>query len=384
MQEPIPSSETATPLRVCHLIPGISGTAKHWSRLEQALERSKLYDQIYIHDSSVSQKGYNPNHFRTLGELFLDNIEAVKQRGGSLDVLATSLATTDLEGVFKVIERETHDPNFFAKPENAQALRLILISPWGFVESISEAFSSIQRFGGLLKEMGTKGGDEMGIMSLQLVKPKEVNESMLADALTETYPERVQKIEDQPEVSTLDISELERQSEDYFKRLKSKDQTDLQKVDLLIQDAVTEKNWSELKKLLRQRGIVLYPYIWNVLQGKEIDDAEPVDFSKSMRLGGQLGISFLKRAPAIIQSTLLGKPYQRLLELMRAGASVNFLIPEFDQIVPARDIEDFINLSLVQGKKDKESRALNLKSTTHVSSYSMNQVALVNALRQLY
>ena len=394
------------PKRFIHFIPGITGTERPKGTLNEALVKARkddqqnnqpLYHEVHTYDSSVSEKGYDSKHFKTIAAAILGNLKEAKETNGQVDILTTSLGTTDLMQIFKVIE--TDDPEFFKQPENVRALRLILISPWGLVqglseesfstlrfgelvkqrEKIAETFSLVMRFGGLLKEMIIKDGDEMGILSLQMIKPKDIDPAILTSAVTSTYQERAQKIEDQQTVETLDAEGLEEQSKVYVNKLKPADQVKLLGIDSQISSAISLENWKQLKILLKSRGTLLHSYIWNILQGKEIDAVQPVNLSESTRSIGQLAISFFKNAPSIIKSTMTGEVYQKLITLRDAGVSINFFLPEFDQIVLAQDISKFIETS----EEEKKPEVRNVLSGTHTSLYSLNLQALIDAIKTL-
>lgn len=409
MEEPGRSIEMGIPprpQRIVHLIPGISGTASQWSGIHKALEKAelnggKLYDRVITHDSSVTTKGYDPEHFKKIAQPVVTDLKA----GKSLDFLVTSLAATDLMQIFRSVEEITDDPDFFNNPEIAKKIRLILISPWGLVEGVPEelfqprrfgellqkrkeilqAFSLVTRFAGLLKDIGITGlvgSREMGIMSLQMILPDGINPSALTSTVTAAYSKSSQKIEGQEIVKTLSAEGLRDQSNEYWSQLKSNDQDKLAKIDPLLKAAVEKEDLQQFRDQLEARGKVLNQYILNILGGKEINSEEPIDLSQLRRGFGQLAHSFLKNAPAIIKSTATGEVYHRLLALKDAGVSLHFLLPEYDQIVLDDDINKFVVASESREKGQKPG-VTNLLSNTHTSSYSFNLQALVNGIKSL-
>lgn len=397
MLEPLPESSLKPvstefqpkppPKNYCHLIPGITGTEKHWGRakevLAQAQENGKtIYDSVVVHASSVSEKAHIWKHHEKVGQAILNDIKKIKgnETGGKVEVLVTSLGAHDLAEAIKAIEKITKDPFFFEKSENAQALRLILISPWGFTQGYSEAFQSIGRFGKLVKEMAS-GGLEMGFNSLQLIKPSGIDASALSLAVTAVDQERVQKLEGYPEISSFDTPDLERQSREYFDKLTLKDQDSLTKIDSEMLGAINKQEWPLVEKKLRERGELLAKPIWNVAGGKDLYDKQPLNLSQLTQTVGSLAFSFLMNAPSIIQSTIVGEPYKKFMELAVRGVEIGFIQPELDTVVPAWIDQRFIDEAKSRAGK---TRAVNVKSETHTSTYSWNQGALVKAARELF
>jgi len=385
------------PQRFCHLIPGISGTKDGWRGIEKVIRKSVIdghsYQNVQVHDSSVSVNTPNPNHFGVMAESFIQDLELAKETDGKVDIIVTSLGTNDVMRVLKIIEDQ--------HPENLQFLRLFLISPWGLVKpgdrqhprelmhGLVEGADSLYRFGKLLKGIMTKG-DDMVFLAHQAILPVGVDPLILTKALTKAYSSRAQKIEGSPEMTTLDTSTLRDRSKNNLNLMKEADRERLEKIDGEITELLSlglngEKWIGRFKELNKRRAKIIGSYIWKFFDATGKDEIEPnaserTNSEKKVRgMIGNLAISLSNNLGPIFKSTF-GTDYLQMIHLMEMGVPIHFIAGEFDPIVKPGQYERFIG-----EYKNKGAKPVAITGLTwgHIDSYSLNQEALAKAVNEV-
>jgi hypothetical protein len=374
------SKRDISPQRFCHLIPGISATADVWKGIEKVMKKSEIqghtYDDVLVHDSSVSLSSHDPKHFDKIAGVFSQNLETAIKTNGTVDVVTTSLGTSD---VLRVIDRMFQQKKY--NEDDLKHLRLFLISPWGLVHGWSEGASSVFRFGRLCKQLGLVGGDEMGFLSFQSIAPSGVNLTELTNAISLAYPERIEEIKGYEAVQTMEETDsFKEQSKKNLDLMEPQDRQDLENIDKQIGEALIRKSDDEkwrnhFKYLNKRRGEIIKPYVW-----KFFEDPEKVE---TQRTFGQLAVSLAKHPVSAFKNyaslfkSTFGGDYQKMIQLMEQGVSIHFIAGELDLIVQARQYEEFMAHFQGKGKKPK---AVTGKGWTHISPYSTNQESLIKAM----
>ncbi len=187
-----------------------------------------------------------------------------------------------------------------------------------------------------------------GLNSLLLAPPKDINSEELYQKLRQALP----KISLYQEGSqTITPSH----SIDFEPHLTDEERTQLTKVDEEIRQALETDSRKQLKKLLGQRGKILARVQLKAFAGEYFDqtgrqELEKIGVTETAKLYAQA----LLGMPSLVRDVLKGKTLETVEFLSKKGVKTEFLIPEYDVVLPLRYIQDFftgkpLNATLLVG-----------------------------------
>lgn len=305
--EASPIKEKST--RSCVFIPGMqanhSGMRAEFG-INKALQRFYGKDKVLTFNSIVSTDSPFPKRFAFMADKIM-----AKAAEGPLDIAVHSLGATELRKVIKAIKKK--NKNFFKNPELKKNLRFILIGPSGFNKSALDKLKYARNIARI------NGKKEKGFETLDAFRPTTISSGELslifrADSNKREGVAVYQAKNNQENVIFLS-SKLRKALADHDKELAG---------------AIKKNDTHKASQLVKKRAEDAAESLQQVFEGAPMKRKGKA----KTQIGGVAGLGVLLEAAG-------SKPMRTLRKLADEGYQVDFLVPEFDFIVPIDKIEKF-------------------------------------------
>lgn len=304
------------------VLPGITTNYRNIRSLAGELAR---YGDVEgkVWNSILSADRPEPGRFRAMAE----SIGSALKDGRKVVLVGWSLGGSEIiQALLTLRQQEKRYAEL-----NFSKLELVLVSPNGVFEGISGAVRFVQE--DLPRLLATMEADSpyQKLDSLITFPPEGIDPKQLGPALREIYPGLSQLTGHEDTVGQVPQT-TER---DYFNRLKPEDRQAVQSIDqhlatLLQVDPPAPEQWNALRELLEKRGSILQPYQQELYAGDYYPEPEPERLTFRTDLFATALLGFLPS----LKIMMLGKYPEFIKGLSDRGATVRFLVPEFDAFVP--------------------------------------------------
>lgn len=326
----------------CLFIPGGLATHEGVASIDQMLKQRYGKENVLVPNSVFSFERPNPQRFTQMAK----ELSKAMKEGKSVDVYTHSGGGVELVRVIKEWQRIA--PKFFEQ-ETIDNLKIVLISPAGFFKGISGAADFLKRLGKFAYfDFISKKNVFRGLTSLLLVPPKDINSEELYGQLRKALPEISLY---QTGLETINPPH----GIDYQPYLTKEEATQLKALDEKINQLLETGSLKELKKYLGQRGKMLARVQLKAFAGEYFDqtgyqELPKIGVAETAKLYGQA----LLGMPSLFKDVLLGKTLETVQFLSKKGVKTEFLVPEYDIILPFRNVREFfgekpLNATLLAG-----------------------------------
>jgi hypothetical protein len=341
-------------------ISGMKGTDNDLLRIGSGLRGEYGGENVTMFNSIFSTDTPNRQRFETMADV-------IQERAATgLDIVVHSLGAEELRRAVKILKKR--DKEFFDKLENAENLRIVLVAPSGFSQGVKERIQYTKGFLNILKhhdhEMSTLFARDdsvlRGLESLHIF-PLD-NAADVTQKLTETAPEWSQK---RGKTDIVRFDEPQSNKNYIERKLNPEEQVYLSEVDRRLQTALAEDSIEVARNLIVERGKVLRPVL-SSFYGCEFEPGLTSEEKKRklpQRMGKFLVIRSLMRAGG-------GKAVKEFSKLSKEGVQVDWLVPEYDCIVPLKTAEKYYD-SLGD---DANGMIKLLEGATHISVPSQQEI----------
>lgn len=323
-----PTKESPQKQRHCLVLSGFSATTAGINEIKGVFETQYGgAENVRTFNSAVNFKDpQNPNRFNEMA----DFIEAHAKDG--LDIVAHSFGAAELTKAMSIIRKR--DEAFFDKKENAQNLRIVLISPGGFNEGFSGPFrylTRVMKFAREQAEFPIYSKSETlprGIDALTAFPPKDIESSVLAQAMREAIPELSQYREEAVKMISLD------EQRDNVTHLSEDQKEQVAVYGEMMRIAIENRNYDGLKRLIASYGKILRSPLNAILVGS-FDSAknqalEAAQGSIRAMVGGIIGSI---KSVGLVFDVLGSAPMKELAELQKKGVDMEIVLPENDLLM---------------------------------------------------
>lgn len=315
----------------CLFISGGSGTSAGISGIKEGLERQYGAGKVDVFNSALDfEDPQNPKRFDQMA----DFVQSHSKEG--LDIVAHSLGAVELKKTIDIVKKR--DEAFFDKKENVENVNIVLISPSGFSEGIKGPFrflGRILRYGyeqGGLGFMSKSDSSFRGIDALTAFPPKGIKSQDLAEALRKAMPELSQLDKGQ----SAEIIPLQRE-DNYLNKLSDKEKLQQELYSAMMSNAIANGNYDGLRYLVIGYGKMLRKPLEQVYKGNFESTGAPILEATKATIGGYIELL------NILVDAFGSKPMKELAKLKDKGVNVNFVIPEYDIIVPLDEAVAFFD-----------------------------------------
>lgn len=315
-KEASPKKEKAP--RSCVFIPGMQANHRGMRAefgIDRALQQFYGKDNVLTFNSIVSTDKPFPKRFAFMADKIM-----AKAAEGPLDIAVHSLGATELRKVIKAIKKK--DKKFFKDPELKKNLRFILIGPSGFNKGVFERLKYARNIARI------NGKKEKGYETLDAFRPADI----ASQDLSRVFKADSNKREGVP------VFQAENQEENVV-FLSDKARATMATHDKALSEAVAKGDTNSAMNIKMKRGEDAAESLQQVFEGTP----KKRKGKTKTQIGGIAGLSVLLEAAG-------SKPMRTLRKLADEGYQVDFLVPEFDFIVPIDKISKF-------NKKKKRSKA---------------------------
>jgi hypothetical protein len=304
--------ETNSDNRHCIFIPGMQATnAGMQSEMGIGAGLVKAYgpDNVTTFNSVVSTDTPNAERFSQIASTIKERV-----RDGGVDIAVHSLGAAELSKVLKTMRKE--DPGYFDDPKVKENLRFVLIGPSGFNKGLKEKFRYAKNIL-VINSKRAKGFDALTAFPPKGVTPEQLTQTFAADSNVR---------EDLP----LEQFAAPRTNEEF---LSDADKEVLEQYDTDLQALVASSDLEKAQENVGDRAAAVAESLQQVYEGTPVKDEGP---KSKTRMGGRAGLGILIRAAG-------KKPMEEFHTLAVKGYQVDFLVPEYDFVVPLEKVMKFFN-----------------------------------------
>lgn len=349
--------------------PGAGATYKGISGLRTEFANKYGPKNIIVYNSILSPEAPSPNRYEEMGELIQNKIK----KKTPITVVAHCLGAAEFQTAVKTVEENTK--HFFDDPDHVKNINTVLISPSGFFKGWKGAAEYLRRVYNLAcNEMNfpiisNQSSGVKGLISVNTFLPENISRSTMVKGIRNAFSNLSQFKENLPEVEFIP-------SKDYNPYLPREIRKKIQKIDEQLKKAFIQADNKAIKMLLSLRGII---------SGKELDKAysgeyfnEQDSYQKTIQKWSKGGLSKLGK---VLSDMFQGKPMEKIKELKKKGMHVSFIVPEYDVLVPIKEVFKFFNNEPVKGEKNLPIKQFPLE--THATSITTVQSSsLVEAVKE--
>lgn len=313
----------------CLFLSGASAANADIRGIKAGLEKQYGVGKVEAFNSVFNFKdSQNPKRF----EQMADFIQSHSKDG--LDIVAHSLGAVELQEAIDVVKKR--DKTFFDRKENVENLHIVLISPSGFSKNIKSSFEDLGRtLYYFYEELGSlpirnKNSPYRGIEALTAFPPEGIPSKDLAEALRKAMPELSQY--DQS-VKTVLLEEEHKYSDNLSadKKEQVKIYSEMMKI------AISNGNYDGLRHLVIAYGELLKDPLEQVWAGNFESTTAPIAEPTRATMGG-----YIELMNTIVEA-FGGKPMREIAQLQAKGVRVDFIVPEYEIIVPLENVIAFFD-----------------------------------------
>lgn len=323
--ETLSSREGNPKKRHCIFIPGMQAT-NAWMNAEMGIGQGlvKAYGEgnVTIFNSIISTDTPNKKRFEQMSTAIKKQV----QQGG-VDIAVHSLGVAELSYVLRMIRKDKEDPTYFDDQKVKDNLRIVVIGPSGFNKGLKDKFDYARQVSAL------NGRKAKGFDALTAFPPKGVTPEQLTEIFSDSsnITEGFRVVPFMPDRTNIEF-------------LSQKDKEMLNVYDKELQDLVL-LNWKkDLEEAAEERAGVVKGPLQQVFEGTPVKDRSP---RGRVRVGGITGLGILIRAAG-------KKPMEELQAMAKMGYQVDFLVPEYDFVVPLQKVMKFFEGQESEAKKHVE------------------------------
>jgi hypothetical protein len=304
----------------CLFIAGATDTDAGIRPIKNGLEEQYGVGKVEAFNSILNFKDQrNPERFEQMADI----IQSHSKDG--LDIIAHSLGAVELRKAIDVVKKR--DQTFFDKKENIENLHIVLISPSGFSKGILRSFvylGRIMRYTHSQIDLKSikLNSPHRGMDALAAFPPEGISSEDLTKALRKTMPELSQLQDDR----FAKIIPLQREP-NYSDKLSDYEKEQVKSYSDMINAAITNGDYDTLKHLVIRYGKLLKKPLNQISQGYSESTHKHISDEVRAIVGGCVGLLALAEAPG-------SKSRKEIAKLRAKGVSVNFIVPEYDIIVP--------------------------------------------------
>lgn len=323
-------SEEISSGQYCLFISGGMGTNAGVKGIKEGLERQYGSGNVEVFNSILSSDPQNPKRF----EQMADFIQAHSKEG--LDIVVHSLGAAELRKALKIVE--DRNANFFNDRNNSDNLSILLIAPSGFNKGIKGQFNFLGRSWLFLHEqadipiISKKNSIFRGIDALTAFPPVGISSKDLAVALRKAMPDLSQLKND----SSIKKIQLE-EERDYSDKLTIEQQQDMAIYSDMMCLAIDNEKYEGLRSLVLKYGEKLSKPLAQVYAGNFEPEKDQVAEATKATIGGYIGMI------NILIDGFGSAPMKEIAKLQEKGISVNFIVPEYDFMMPLDEAIKFFN-----------------------------------------
>jgi hypothetical protein len=330
----------------CLFISGATDTDDGIRGIKNKLEEQYGVGRVEAFSSILNFKDpRNPERFEQMANV----IQSYSKEG--LDIIAHSLGAVELKKAIDVIKKR--DQTFFDKKENIENLHIVLISPSGFSKGILGPLvylGRIMRYAHSQVDLESikLNSPHRGMDALAAFPPEGISSGDLAIALREAMPE-LSQLKDDRFAETIPLQ----REPNYLDKLSSFEKEQVKLYGNMINAAIIDGNYDALRHLVIRYGKLLKKPLNQVSQGYFESTENHIAGEVWAIIGGCLGL--------LASTEALGSnPMKEFAKLQTKGASVNFIVPEYDIIVPLDEAIEFFD-----SPKEASTHILVAEGVTH-------------------
>ncbi len=389
-QEPTPPNPEHTQDSLHIYLPGMMGTDKGMKPIYADVQTTiaELYPGAqFVGKNSLISPDLLTHPEKDRFILLARQVVQAIGEGRHVYLYGHSFGAVEMTHILELVKKLR--PDIWRAGTDINKVHITLMSPAGFGKDMLQTLTMLRRLQGILLASSEDSGHIYGLETIHFLPLRAFgsNPDTLHFLTPETQATVMTKLffaESQlgehgeyPHATTLDqiyaqpdLIVLERR----FRLLSPVQKRELQEIDdLLSSYAETESGRKDQVILcLQRRGKLLSTYVQQTYDGK-LEGPQPTRHTHSATDGvekeGQdrtslfVYIQAALGAVQLLKSYFTGHPYHELKAWYIKGVDTSFLIPEYDVLIKAREIAEFL------GPDEKvEARSVILRTTTHSSS----------------
>lgn len=325
----MPSQEIGEGIKAgeyCLFISGGMGTNAGVRGIREGLEKAYGAGNVEVFNSILSPDPQNPKRF----ERMADFIQLHSKEG--LDIVAHSLGAAELSKAIKIVTDK--NPNFFDDKSNSTNLNIILIAPSGFNKGIKGSFEFLRRTMFLFRipEFSESSKLLYGIDAITAFPPVGISSNDLAVALRKAMPD-LSQLKEYFGIQTIPLKE----ERDYSDELTPEQREDVAIYSDMMHLAIENENYDGLRSLVLKYGEKLRGPLAKVYTGNFESEQDQVAEATRTTIGGYIGMI------NILIDGFGSSPMNELAKLQGKGIIINFIVPEYDFMMPLKEAIEFFD-----------------------------------------